>query len=49
MKNLPCNAGNTGSIPGQRTKMAHTKEQLNLQAAARESEGLNKRLHVVLQ
>ena len=49
MKNLPCNAGNMGSIPDQRTKMVHAKEQLNLQAAPRESEGLNKRLHVVLQ
>ena len=28
VKNLPSNAGDAGSIPGQRTKIPHAEEQL---------------------
>ena len=28
VKNLPCNAGDMGSIPGQGTKIPHAAEQL---------------------
>ena len=28
VKNLPCNAGDVGSIPGQGTKIPHVTEQL---------------------
>ena len=34
--NLPANAGDTGSIPGQGTKIPHTAPQLSLQATTRE-------------
>ena len=44
VKNLPCNAGKVGSIPGQETKITHAVEQLSpcaqllsLQATIRES------------
>ena len=30
VKNLPCNAGDLGSIPGWETKILHAKEQLSL-------------------
>ena len=29
VKNLPCNAGDLGSIPGRETKILHAKEQLS--------------------
>ena len=29
VKNPPCNAGDTGSIPGQGTRILHTSEQLS--------------------
>ena len=29
VKNLPCNVGDSGSIPGQGTKIPHTLEQLS--------------------
>ena len=29
VKNLPCNAGDTGSVPGQGTKIQHAMEQLS--------------------
>ena len=29
VKNLPCNAGDTGSLSGGRTKMPHAEEQLS--------------------
>ena len=32
----PCNAGDSGSIPGQGTKIPHALEQLNPHAATRE-------------
>ena len=54
VKNLPCNAGDEGSIPGPGTKIPHDPEQLNLWATARESVHGNKespmmqqRLHVL--
>ena len=36
IKNLPCNAGDVGSIPGQGTKIPHALEQLSLCATATE-------------
>ena len=30
VKNMPSNAGNTGTIPGQGTKVPHAMGQLNL-------------------
>ena len=36
VNNLPCNAGDTGSIPGQGTKILHANGQLRLQAAITE-------------
>jgi len=30
VKNLPCNAGNIGSIPGRGSKIPHSAEQLSL-------------------
>ena len=35
VKNLPCNAGDMGSIPGQGTKIPHALEHLSLRAATR--------------
>ena len=36
VKNLPCNAGDAGSIPGRGTKIPHAMGQLSPHAAARE-------------
>ena len=36
IKNLPCNVGNAGLIPGQGTKIPWAAEQLSLGAAATE-------------
>ena len=33
VKNLPCNAGNVGSIPGWGTKFLHAMEQLSPSAS----------------
>ena len=38
VKNLPCNAGDAGSIPGWGTKIPHTAEQLSLSTATTEPE-----------
>ena len=35
--NLPCNAGDAGSIPGQETRILHASEQLSPCAATTES------------
>ena len=35
VKNLPCNAGDVGSIPGQGTKISHAAGQLSLWATTR--------------
>ena len=37
VKNLPSNAGDTGSIPGQGTKIPHAVGQLSLSTAMREA------------
>ena len=37
VKNLPCKAGDTGSIPGWGTKIPHAEEQLTPHATTRES------------
>ena len=37
VKNLPCNAGDTGSIPGQGTKIPHALGKLSLHAAITET------------
>ena len=36
VKNLPANAGDMGSIPGQGTKIPHAAEQMSLHATTRE-------------
>ena len=36
VKNLPCNAGDVGSIPGQETKIRHASEKLSLCVTTRE-------------
>ena len=36
-KNLPCNAGNSGSIPGQGTEIPYAGEQLGQHAATIEA------------
>ena len=36
VKNLPCNAGDRGSIPGQETKIPHAVKQLSSNAATTE-------------
>ena len=36
VKNLSCNAGDTGSIPGWGTKIPHAAGQLSLRAATTE-------------
>ena len=36
VKNLPCNVGDAGSIPGQGMKIPHAIKQLSLQAATTE-------------
>ena len=38
VKNLPCNAGDIGSIPGQGAKILHATEQLSLHAATTKPE-----------
>ena len=37
VKNLPCNAGDVSSIPGQGTKTPHAPGQLSLSTTTRES------------
>ena len=37
VKNLPCKAGDTGSIPGWGSKIPHAEEQLSPCATNRES------------
>ena len=49
VKNLPCNARDAGSIPGQGTKISHAMEQLNLRATTREPVHHNKRSRVTQQ
>ena len=47
VKNLPCNAGDAGSIPGQRTKIPHAAGQLSPQATTTELVCLNYRACVL--
>ena len=37
VKNSPCNAGDTGSVPGRGTKIPHATGQLSPHAATRET------------
>ena len=41
VKNLPCNAEDTGSIPDQGTKIPYALEKLSLSTTTRESVGHN--------
>ena len=46
VKNLPSNAGDTGSIPGQGTKIPHAMGQLSPHATTTELMCLNERARV---
>ena len=41
-ENLPCNAGDSGSIPGQGRKISHATDQLSPHTTIRESMGCTK-------
>ena len=43
VKSLPCNAGDTGSVPGPGTKIPHAEGPLSPSATAREPAHHNKR------
>ena len=47
VKSPPCNAGEVGLIPGQRTKISYAKEQLSPSASTRESMCCNERFHMM--
>ena len=47
VKNPPCNAGDTGLISGEGTKIPCVSEQLRLNATTRESVYCNKRSHML--
>ena len=47
VKNLPCNAGDAGSIPGQGTKIPHAAGQLSPCATTTELPRLNTRARVL--
>ena len=49
VRNLPCNARDRGSIPGQGTKILHAVEQLNLRATSRKPVHCNQRSRVTKQ
>ena len=46
VENPPCNAGDSGSIPGQGTKISHATEHLGPHTTTKESTGRNERSHV---
>ena len=46
VKNLPSNAGDAGSIPGQGTKIPHAAGQLGPHATTTEPVCLNERAHM---
>ena len=46
VENSACNAGDTGSNPGQGTKIPRASEQLSMQATTRGSVCRNERSHV---
>ena len=47
VKNLPCNAGDMGSIPDQGTKIPHAAEQLSSCTTTRKSVPSNERYHMM--
>ena len=47
VRNLPCKAGDAGSIPGRGTKIPHSLEKLSPQAATRESVSHNERSYMM--
>ena len=47
VKNLPCNAGDSGMIPGQGTQVPRAAEQLSPHTTTRASVGRNERSHVL--
>ena len=47
VRNLPCKAGDAGSIPGQGTKIPHSLEKLSPQAATRGSVSHNERSYMM--
>ena len=49
VKNLPCNARNTNSIPGQGTKISHPGEQLSPCLTTKESDHCNERSRMTQQ
>ena len=49
VKNLPCSAGDMGSIPDWWTKIPHAVEQLSLWATTRESVLCNESSHIMQQ
>ena len=46
VKNLPCNAGDVGSMPGWGTKILHPLDQLSLHTTISESTCHNRRSHM---
>ena len=46
VKNLPCNAGDTGSIPGPGTKIPDASGQLNSHATTKTQHSQNKSLKI---
>ena len=47
IKNLSCNSGDAGSIPGRGIKIPHAPEPLNLHAATRDSVDCNERSRIM--
>ena len=47
VRNLPCNAGDLGSIPVQGTKIPHAEQQLSVRTLSRELVCCNKRSWVL--
>ena len=46
VKNLPCNAGDSGLIPAQGTKVSHAAEQLSPHTITKESVGHKEGSHM---
>ena len=47
VKNLPCNAGDSGLIPAQGTKVSHAAEQLSPHTTTKESMGHKEGSHML--
>ena len=45
VKDLPCDAGNTGSIPDRKAKIPHAMEQLSLRTAPTDPSRHEERAH----